>query len=373
MGVRSERHRSTIMANLYDILAEAKGGETMAMLGREFGLTEQQTEAAVMALLPAISHGLKNATSTAEGLGNLFGVMGQQQDLHAMYGDPRVAFASSGRTAGNDVLSVIFGSPEVSRAVVDQAQQFSGIGSDILKKMLPVLAGILISGLMKGGSGQSVPKGSPAAPGPGGALGDILGQIFGRGLPGSASAPTSQPQMPAPGGQPIPTPSDPGGQTIPSGDLLGYVLRELEKGLREGRIKPVIIEGGPIQLPMPGGQGGPNQIPIPGGQRGPTSIPMPDPQAGPTPSGPQAPGDILGQILRDLLGGAGGPARMPQQRPGPSPQMKDLSDMSKQLGVKGGVGAALFGDQFEVGRDVERDHLENIQNVFDRFLGTQRR
>ena len=99
----------------------------------------------------------------------------------------------------------------------------------------------------------------------------------------------------------------------------------------------------------------------------------PNPQTGPTQPAPQVPGgDIFGQILRDLLGGAGGPVRMPQQ-PGSSPQMKDLSDRTKQLGVMDNVGAAVFGDRFEVGRDVEQDHLESIQSVFERFFGAQRR
>jgi hypothetical protein len=145
-----------------------------------------------------------------------------------------------------------------------------------------------------------------------------------------------------------------GGQPTPDGDLLGSVLRELEKGIREGRIKPVIIGGGPVQIPMPGGQ------------------------QGPMPSGPDAPrvpgGDIFGQILRDILGGGvGGPAQMPQGRQGQSPQIKDLSDLSKQLGVMGGAGAAVFGDHFETGRDVEKEHIDNIQSVFDRFFGAQRR
>ena len=190
------------MNSLYDILADAEDGEAMAMLGREFGLTPQQTQAAVMALLPAISTGLKQATATPEGLGSLFGVMGHQRDLHAMYGAPDVAFAAEGRAAGNDVLSVIFGSPDVSRAVVDQAQQFSGVGGAILKKMLPVIAGIIISGLM-GGRGQGAPKGSATAPS-GNVLGDILGQIFGRGLPGGVPPQAPAPQFPAP---------SPGGQT----------------------------------------------------------------------------------------------------------------------------------------------------------------
>ena len=36
---------------------------------------------------------------------------------------------------------------------------------------------------------------------------------------------------------------------------------EWQKGIQEGRIKPVIIGGGPIQIPMPGGQAGPIQNP----------------------------------------------------------------------------------------------------------------
>jgi hypothetical protein len=259
---------------------------------------------------------------------------------------------------------VIFGSPDVSRAVADQAQSFSGVDSGILKNMLPVLAGILISGLMGGRS--AAPQG-PATGAGGGGLGDILGQIFGRAMPSPSDAPPSPQQVPTPGGQPLPGPSSTGEQPAPGGDLLGYILRELDNGIREGRIKPVIIGGGgPFPIPGgQGGQGGPMQTPMPGAQ--------PGPAPGPQGSQAQVPGgDIFGQILRDIFGGAGGAARMPQQ-PGQSPQMKDLSDMSKQLGVMGGAGAAVFGDRFEAGRDVEQGHLDNIQSVFDRFFVAQRR
>ena len=341
------------MASLYEILDNAHDGEAMTALGDEFGLTPTQTQAAVTALLPAISTGLKQSTATVDGLGNLFGMMGQQQNLQALYDDPETAFGPEGVAAGNDALSVIFGSPDMSRAVTDQAQNFSGVSSNILKKMLPVLAGVVLSGLMRSGSSGKAASPGQSAPS-GGNLGDILGQIFGRGMSGSPSAPADPGQkVPPPASQPRPLPTDAGGQPGSEGDLLGSILRELEKGLREGRIKPVIIGGGPVQIPIPGGQG-------------------------PMPSGPDAPrvpgGDIFGQILRDMLGGAvGGPAQIPQGRQGQSPQTKDLSDLSKQLGVMGGAGAAVFGDHFETGRDVETEHLDNIQSVFDRFFGAQRR
>jgi hypothetical protein len=342
------------MASLYEILDNAHEGEGMTALGRQFGLTPAQTEAAVAALLPAISTGLKQSTATLDGLAKLFGVMGQQQDLQDMYDDPETAFGSEGVAAGNDALSVIFGSPDVSRAVVDQAQKFSGVSSDTLKKLLPILVGTVLSGLMRSGStGKSA---SPAQPAPsGGSLGDILGQIFGRAMQGSPGTPAGPvQQFPPQGGQPLPVPTDTSGQTDPGGDLLGTILREFEKGIREGRIKPVIIGGGPVQIPIPGGR----QVPMPSGS-----------------DEPQMPGgDVLGQILRDIFGGAvGGPAQIPQGRQGQSPELKDLSNLTKKLGVMGGAGAAVFGDHFEVGRDVDRSHVDNLQSVFDRFFGAQRR
>ena len=101
------------MANLYDILASAQHGDALAELGDQFGLTPQQTKAAVAALLPAISIGLKRATETPEGLlGELFSVMGRQPELFAMYDNPSAAFSRDGREAGNALLAKMFGTPD---------------------------------------------------------------------------------------------------------------------------------------------------------------------------------------------------------------------------------------------------------------------
>ena len=102
------------MASLYETLSDAQQGEAIAALGREFGLTPEQTQAAVESLLPAISLGLKQSTATPEGLGELFAVMGRQTDLHGMYDDPRAALSREGRAAGNEVLAKMFGSPDAA-------------------------------------------------------------------------------------------------------------------------------------------------------------------------------------------------------------------------------------------------------------------
>jgi hypothetical protein len=81
------------MPSLYEVLDNAHDGEGIAALSRQFGLTPTQTQAAVAALLPAISTGLKQSTATLDGLGNLFSLIGQHQYLPGMYDDPKAAFA----------------------------------------------------------------------------------------------------------------------------------------------------------------------------------------------------------------------------------------------------------------------------------------
>jgi hypothetical protein len=336
------------MPNLYDMLAEAQHGEAMSSLGDEFGLTPEQTQAAVTALLPAISLGLKRATATPEGLGNLLALMAQQPDVYAAYEDPRVAFSPQSRAAGNAALAAMFGSPEASRAIAAQAQNLSGVTSAILKKLLPVIVGMIISGLMRSGSGRAAPQAPQSPPDQGGGLIDILRQIFRQGpqqsgttdQPGSSpwgippigdilgadrggkDTPRTAPEMPAPSNRPAPAPNDQGGDAIPGGDVLGQILRELEKGIREGRVKPVIV--GPFEIDIPGRSGASGQSP--------THVPG---------------GDVLGQILRDMLGGKTGQAQLPGQAPG--------------------LGAAFFGDRIEAGRDIEQSQIDSIQAMLDRF------
>ena len=157
------------MATLQEILARSQHGDAMNLIAQAYDLTPEQAESAVAALLPAISMGLKRSTATPEGLGELFDAVGRQPSLYAMYEDPDVALSPEGVAAGSAVMANLFGSPEASRAVSAHAQQLSGIGGAILEKILPVLVGMLLSGLMRGGSGQAAPapqKPMPQQPAP---------------------------------------------------------------------------------------------------------------------------------------------------------------------------------------------------------------
>lgn len=135
----------------------------MANLGRQFGLDERQSAEAVRQLLPAFSTGLKRNTGTPVDLGSFLDMLNGGHYERAY--DDGGALADRGvRDQGNDVLGQIFGSKDVSRAVADRAAQQTGIGSDILKAMLPYIASIIMGALFKQGQ-------SP--------IGDILGEVLG--------------------------------------------------------------------------------------------------------------------------------------------------------------------------------------------------
>jgi hypothetical protein len=87
------------------------------------------------------------------------------------------------------------------------------------------------------------------------------------------------------------------------------------------------------------------------------------------PQGQQPGGDILGQILRDMLGGGGGGATGQATSPD---NLKDLSDLSKQFGIAGKYGEAMFGDMLETGGNLDRENEKHMRQLIDEVYGSKR-
>lgn len=178
------------MLSLFDMLANAQQGHGMEALARQFGLSQQQAQAAVEALLPAFSQGLKQNTADPYGIGAFMTAMASGN--HAKYfEDPAKAFSPSGVSEGNGILGHLFGSKELSRAVASQAAQVTGIGEQVLKQMLPVIASMIMGGLAKQSNSQLQAGGLGGGNNP---LGDIIGQMMRQGSAGTqASDPADNP------------------------------------------------------------------------------------------------------------------------------------------------------------------------------------
>ena len=141
------------MLPLFDLMMRAQNGAATDAMAQQFNLAQEQAAKAMAALMPAFSSGLKRSAATPYDFGALMKTFASG-DYTQYFEDMSRAFTPQGITAGNSILEQIFGSKEVSRAIAAQAAQITGIGQEILKQMLPVMADMLMGGLQKQTAGQ---------------------------------------------------------------------------------------------------------------------------------------------------------------------------------------------------------------------------
>lgn len=294
------------MLPLFDMLANADNGRGLDLLARQFNLSRQQAELAVEALLPAFSQGLKRNASDPYGIAAFMTQLASGN--HAKYfEDATRAFSPDGVASGNDVLSQLFGSKDLSRAVAAQAAQATGLGQEMLKQMLPVIAAMLMGGMFKQSTGQM--QGAQAGGFGGGSnpLGRIIEEMMrqGGGLGGPGGA-FGGPQQQQP--QASPDPFD---------NPFGKVLKDM----------------------FGAGAGGAPQ------------------QAAPPPSGSANP---WGKIFEDMLGGG----QVRPDAPQPPPEQPRTNPGRRPRNPYDDV----FGDMFETGRKTRDEYQKATESVFDQML-----
>jgi len=302
------------MLPLNDMLI-AQNSQAMQALAQQFNLTQQQAQAAVEALLPAFSQGLKHNASDPYGVGAFLSALSTGQ--HARYFDnPAAAFAPDGQAEGNGILGHIFGSKELSRTVAQQASAATGIGQDVIRQMLPAIAAMIMGGLFKQGTGQfGAGTGQPAGFGTGGSgsgsnpFGDILAEMMRQGTAMTGGRPSRQPPAPDPMDNPF-----------------GKILQD-----------------------MFGGSG----------------VQQPTRSPGARETGAAYGDNPLGRIFEQMLGGG----RAPEPEPEPEPERRE-----NPSGRARNPYDDLFGNMFETGAKQRDDYQKNMESVVDQFLkGMERR
>lgn len=125
-------------------------------VAQSLGMDQGLAKAGVEALLPGLARGVQRGARQPGGLEGLLGAL--KNGAHQEYVENP---ASLGRPAtrldGNAILGHILGSKDVSRNMAGYASKNTGIGADLLKQMLPVLATVVMGQLSKQtGGGASV-------------------------------------------------------------------------------------------------------------------------------------------------------------------------------------------------------------------------
>jgi hypothetical protein len=168
--------------NMLDAILSVQNGAAVRQIGSQVGLREDQTTAALGALVPALAAGFQRNTQSTGGLDSLIAAL--SGGGHAKYVDTPTTLSDPGTVAdGNGILGHVLGSKEVSREVAGQAAARTGIGADVLKRMLPLVATVMMGTLAR----QSAPPaGTPAtAPGSGAGLLGMLGATLDQNRDGS--------------------------------------------------------------------------------------------------------------------------------------------------------------------------------------------
>jgi hypothetical protein len=172
--------------NLFDIISQSQNGQALDNLANQFGLDRSQAEAAVRQLAPALGAGLHRNTSNGKGLADLLGSLsGGNHDRYV--DDPSLLGAQETIDDGNGILGHLFGSKQVSRQVANHASAQTGIGAAILKKMLPVIATMVMGALAKkvmGGGSREIADSviTKASRRSGSILGNLAGKALSSGL-----------------------------------------------------------------------------------------------------------------------------------------------------------------------------------------------
>ena len=156
--------------DLLNMLLNQGGGQSVRQLAQNFGLDESQAVSAISNLVPALGQGFARNASTQDGLESLLGALAGGQ--HQRYlKDPSVLSNEDSINDGNGILGHILGNKDVSRQVAQQASERTGIGADVLKKMLPMVASLAMGVLSR--QYASPQNASPAA-----GLTGMLGQFL---------------------------------------------------------------------------------------------------------------------------------------------------------------------------------------------------
>ncbi|MEO8349503.1 MAG: DUF937 domain-containing protein [Acidobacteriota bacterium] len=161
--------------NLVETILNQQNGAAVRQIESQFGLEPQQSRSAIEALVPALAVGLQQNAQSAGGLQELLAALssgGHEQYVE----DPTMLERAETLEDGNGILSHVFGNKEVSRQVASRAAKQTGLGADLLKRMLPMVA-TLVMGTLARRTSQAGAQGTTESGGAGGLMGLLGGAL----------------------------------------------------------------------------------------------------------------------------------------------------------------------------------------------------
>jgi hypothetical protein len=182
------------MFSLNEIFQNAQGGKAAENLATQFGLSPEQVDSAVSALLPALSMAFLSKLKDPGALGGLVSTLNDGQHT-STFASADAAQTPATADKGNDILGQLFGSNHIVTQIAQQAASITGLRAEVLVQMLPVIVSVIAGGLATslknqglGGLFSQLAGGAAGQQGQQGGLIGILSSLFGGLFGGSGSA-----------------------------------------------------------------------------------------------------------------------------------------------------------------------------------------
>lgn len=143
--------------NVLDMLLSSQKGGPLDELNSMSGLQPNQMQQLLGQVLPVLAGGLKNGMSSQGGLEGLIGAL-TSGNHDRYYNQPNSLENVNTRLDGNGILGHILGNKDASRSLARHASSKTGIDSALIKKMLPLIAAVVMGAMNKPSSSEGLLK-----------------------------------------------------------------------------------------------------------------------------------------------------------------------------------------------------------------------
>jgi len=137
------------MKTFLDLMQDAQRQAMTALMQNEFGLKADQQAKAFEAMTPAFWLGMGRNNSDPFGVAAFWQQQLSGGQYKPYFDNPFAAATPAGLAEGNKLLETFFGSPEIAKAVALQVEANTGIAQDVVRRMMPVFANVMMGGLQR--------------------------------------------------------------------------------------------------------------------------------------------------------------------------------------------------------------------------------
>lgn len=137
------------MFTFADLMRQAQGGQAIDNIAAAYGLKRTDVEKLMATLLPLLSRGMQRSMSDLNSPQAFAELMSDPEKFRAAFDDARAAVSPAATEAGRIALEKLFGSGEAAKVITEQAAAASGVGADVVSKVIPTMTATVFGGVIK--------------------------------------------------------------------------------------------------------------------------------------------------------------------------------------------------------------------------------